>query len=120
MATNIVPYKIAIPSSDVDLLNQKLSSARIPDGAAEEGWERGPPLRTIRRLTNHWHEKFSWHGFEGRLNQLPNYEATVSVDGFDDIQVHFVHQKSKSPDAIPLLFVHGCKPDLDRVLDYMN
>ncbi|XXH01560.1 hypothetical protein Hte_007920 [Hypoxylon texense] len=48
-----------------------------------------------------------WRAFEKRINQLPNYEATVSVDGFDPFQVHFVHKKSSAPDAIPLLFLHG-------------
>ena len=38
---------------------------------------------------------------------LPNFHQPVSVDGFPELDIHFVHQKSQSLDAIPLLFVHG-------------
>ncbi|KAI1136025.1 alpha/beta-hydrolase [Hypoxylon sp. FL0543] len=107
MATNITPYKISIPPCDVDELNQKLSKARFPEVVDNGNWERGPPIQNIRRITNHWRESFSWPRFEEKLNQLPNYEATISVDGFEPFQLHFVHQKSPVPDAIPLVIFHG-------------
>jgi pimeloyl-ACP methyl ester carboxylesterase len=31
----------------------------------------------------------------------------ISVDGFDPVDMHFLHQKSDISGAIPLLFVHG-------------
>ncbi|KAI4751079.1 alpha/beta-hydrolase, partial [Aureobasidium sp. EXF-8846] len=41
------------------------------------------------------------------LNELPNFKTNVNVDGFGDIELHFLHQQSPAPDAVPLLFVHG-------------
>ncbi len=105
--SNIRPFEIAVPDSDIEELNQKLLRSRLPE-VAEDSWERGTPIKDIRRISKHWREVFSWRSFEKRLNQLPHFEATVSVDGFDPIQVHFIHQRSSAPNAIPLLFVHGC------------
>lgn len=44
---------------------------------------------------------------EAKLNELPNYQQKVRVEGFGDIELHYLHQPSESPVAIPLLFVHG-------------
>ncbi|KAI1460464.1 epoxide hydrolase 1 [Annulohypoxylon moriforme] len=104
--STIKPFKVAVPEEDIQKLNQKLLEARLPDGGPD-GWDRGTPLQDIKRISKYWLESFSWRSFEERLNQLPNFETTISVDGFDPIQVHFIHQRSSSPDAIPLLFVHG-------------
>jgi len=41
------------------------------------------------------------------MNELPQFETTVNVEGFGDIDMHFLHQKSEVKGAIPLLFVHG-------------
>lgn len=38
---------------------------------------------------------------------MPNYEVQVDVDGHGPVDMHFVHQKSEVPGAIPLLFIHG-------------
>ncbi|KAI0141734.1 alpha/beta-hydrolase [Xylariaceae sp. FL1272] len=100
------PFRIDVPSSEVEALNQKLKTSRIPD-LFEANWERGPPSKDIQRISKYWLEEFSWRSFEKRLNQLPQYEATVTVDGFDPFPVHFIHQRSKTADAIPLLLVHG-------------
>ncbi|OTB09273.1 hypothetical protein M426DRAFT_260586 [Hypoxylon sp. CI-4A] len=107
MATDIKPYEIKVSPSDVEDLNLRLLKARLPEDEPENDWERGPPIQDIRRIANYWHKSFSWARFEEKLNKLPNYEATISVDGFEPFQLHFLHQKSSSPDAIPLLFAHG-------------
>lgn len=103
----IRPFRIEVPSSEVEYLKQRLRSSRIPH-LFDAGWEYGPPVEDIKRISKYWAEEFSWQSFEERLNELPNYEAAIAVDGFDPCQVHFIHQRSDSPDAIPLLFVHGC------------
>lgn len=43
------------------------------------------------------------------LNQVPQFETEVEIEGFEVLDIHFVHQKSDVEGAIPLLFVHGCK-----------
>jgi hypothetical protein len=108
MATEIVQYKIAVAPSDVEKLNRKLTDSSLPDGESD-GWDRGTPVQDIRRIATYWHNSFKWSSFEERLNQLPNYEATISLGCFSTFKLHFVLQKSPVEDAIPLLFIHGCK-----------
>ncbi|KAI0186722.1 Alpha/Beta hydrolase protein [Astrocystis sublimbata] len=89
---SVRPFQIDVPSSDVEGLQQRLRSSRIPE-LFETSWERGPPSDDIKRIAKYWADEFNWRAFEKRLNELPQYEATVN--------------RSKSADAIPLLFVHG-------------
>lgn len=62
----------------------------------------------MKRLTDYWRNGFDWKKQEARLNQFPQFKTEVVVDGFEPLDMHFVHQKSDVPGAIPLLFVHGC------------
>ncbi|KAI1320902.1 Alpha/Beta hydrolase protein [Xylariaceae sp. FL0255] len=103
---NIRSFHIDIPSFEIEGLKSKLRTARIPELIGPD-WEYGPPTEDVKRISKYWVDEFSWRSFERRLNQLPQYEATVAISGFDPIQVHFVHQRSESRDAIPLLFIHG-------------
>lgn len=41
------------------------------------------------------------------MNELPNFKANVTIDGFGETELHFLHQLSPAQDAVPLLFVHG-------------
>lgn len=103
---SVRPYQIHVPTSEVEGLNQRLLNSRIPE-LFEQNWERGPPAEDIKRISEYWRDQFSWRAFEDRLNQLPQYETTITLSGFEPFQVHFIHQRSQSHDAIPLLFIHG-------------
>lgn len=113
MAPDIKPFKIAIPDSALASLKAKLSSASFPAGGdTTESWDYGVPLSDIKRLAAYWAEGFDWRAQEARLNEtLPQFTTNVEVDGFGEINMHFVHQRSKTPGSIPLLFCHGCKSD---------
>lgn len=99
-------HTIAVPEARLKDLNQRLSLATFPDELDEAGWDYGAPLKDVKRLTKYWVETFNWRQVESRLNELPNYQTSVTIDGFGDIELHFIHQPS-SPDAVPLLFCHG-------------
>ena len=71
------------------------------------GWDYGAPLADVKRLANYWKDGFDWRAQEAKLNDLPNFHRPIRADGFPELDIHYVHQKSNSPDAIPLLFVHG-------------
>lgn len=61
----------------------------------------------MKRFVDHWRNKFDWRAHEKKINELPNFEVTVDIDGFGPVDMHFLHQKSDVPGAIPLCFVHG-------------
>ena len=108
--TSEQPYRISIPDSELDFLHRKLEVFRFPDeqdGAAQ--WDYGAPLADVVRITSHWKDAFDWHKVETELNKLPMYTRDIDVDGFGTLNIHYVHQKSQLENAIPLLFVHGCR-----------
>lgn len=88
-------------------LQEKLALTNLPNELDGTGWEYGAPLIDIKRLVEHWKTRYDWRRHEASINKLPNFETPVQVEGFDSIDIHFVHQKSLHPNAIPLLFVHG-------------
>lgn len=104
------PYTIDVSEQALSKLHRKLADADFPDELdAQDQWPYGAPLSDVKRLAKYWNEGFDWRKAESKLNELPNYRKKVAVDGFGDVEVHFVHQKSEIEGAVPLLFVHGCE-----------
>lgn len=104
----IRPYQFVVPDSEIEKLQRKLEFATFPDELDEAGWDYGAPLNDVKRLVTYWKDQYRWRDAEAKINELPNYETTINVEGFDPLQIHFVHQRSSVKAAIPLLFVHGC------------
>lgn len=103
------PYKISVPQEKIENLKKKLALAEFPDELSEAAWDLGVPLADMKRLTKAW-AQWDWRQAEDQLNrELPQYHTSITVDGFDPLDVHFVWQKSDVKNAIPLLFAHGCK-----------
>lgn len=100
-------YTVSVPQHQLDRLRQKLALATLPDELEDSAWDYGTPLSEIKRLAAYWENGFDWRAQEARLNELPNYQRKVPVEGFGELDIHYVHQPSSAPNAIPLLFVHG-------------
>jgi pimeloyl-ACP methyl ester carboxylesterase len=101
------PYQIAISQEKVDELKVKLSQASIlPNELEAADWDLGVPLSDVRRIAKAW-ENWDWRQAEKRLNKIPQFHTGISVDGFGELDIHFVWQKSEVKNAIPLIFVHG-------------
>ncbi|KAH9056306.1 Alpha/Beta hydrolase protein [Lactarius vividus] len=100
-------FKIAVPDDALALLKRKLDDTRLPDEVSAAEWAYGAPLADIRRLVSRWKDGYDWRTHERKLNALPMFTRTIAVNGFGELSVHYVHQKSAAKGAIPLLFVHG-------------
>jgi Epoxide hydrolase N terminus len=53
-------------------------------------------------LAEYWKSSFPFKKIEDFLNQYKQYK--LPANGID---LHFLHEPSDNPDAIPLLFLHG-------------
>jgi len=67
----------------------------------------GIPLAQTRWLIERWKNSYDWRAHERELNKLPMFTRPIEVEGFGELNVHYVHQRSTVKGAIPLLFVHG-------------
>ncbi|CZT01177.1 related to epoxide hydrolase [Rhynchosporium agropyri] len=115
MTTAPEPYTIAIPQDKIDNLKTKLTQAEFPDELAASEWDLGVPLADMERLVRAWSE-FDWRQAEAKLNQVPQFHTPINVDGFGELDIHFVWQRSEVKNAIPLLFVHGWPGSFIEVL----
>lgn len=111
----VTPFKIDIPQEKLDRLKAKLAAADFPNELEGAGWDYGSPLADIKRITQYWRDSFDWRKAEAELNQMPQFKTTITLDGFDPIDLHFVYAKSPNPGAIPLLFCHGWPGSFDEV-----
>jgi microsomal epoxide hydrolase len=107
--SSVSPYTIAVPDAQLQQLHQKLEHATFPDELNASGWDMGVPLNEIKRLVAVWRDSFDWRAQENKLNeQFKHVIVKVGVDGFGELDIHAVHHRSQNPNAIPLLFIHGC------------
>lgn len=98
----IEPFQVEVPQETLDDLKDRLSRTRWPDEVQGAGWRYGANLEYMRRLAAYWGTVFDWRAQERRINSLANFRATV-----DDVQIHFIHERGKGPNPIPLLITHG-------------
>lgn len=99
---SVTPFRINVPEAALTDLKDRLARTRFPSEIDGAGWEYGTNLAYLKDLVTYWRTKYNWRDQERRLNQLPQF--TTSIDGVD---IHFVHQRSSRPDAVPLVFIHG-------------
>lgn len=102
------PYKLHISDAEIELLHKKLELVRFPDELEDAGREYGAPLADIQRLVARWKNGYDWRKAESEINKLPQFTRDIKVEGFSMLNIHYIHQKSSNPNAIPLVFVHGC------------
>ncbi|PPR05380.1 hypothetical protein CVT24_007994 [Panaeolus cyanescens] len=103
------PFKISVSDEELAQLKQRLNFTRLPDELEGVSWDYGVPLADVKRLVKKWaSDEYDWRKEEQKLNdELPQFTRDIEVDGFGALNVHYIHQKSTAPNAIPLLFVHG-------------
>lgn len=101
-AAAIRPFEAHIPDNILLDLKRRLAAARWPDQLPGTTWEYGADIKKVRELTDYWQTQYNWRDQEARINRFHQY--TTVIDGQ---QIHFIHERSPRPDAIPLLLIHG-------------
>ena len=100
--TAIRPFQIAVPDAVLDDLRARLVMARLPDQLDGVGWQYGTELEYLTELIEYWRDGFDWREQERRLNEFDQFKTVI-----DDLDIHFIHQRSPDADALPLIITHG-------------
>ncbi|WP_194818275.1 epoxide hydrolase family protein [Nocardia sp. XZ_19_385] len=100
--TNIEPFRIDIPQSDLDDLHARLANTRWPDELPGVGWTYGIPTSYVRELAEYWRTGYDWRAAEAARNTVPQFVTEI-----DGQRLHFAHVRSPEPDALPLVLIHG-------------
>lgn len=100
--TAIRPFRIAVPQAQLDDLNRRLEATRWPERETVSDASQGARLENIQALVAYWRTAYDWRKLEARINRYPQF--LTNIDGVD---IHFLHVRSKHPDAMPLIMTHG-------------
>lgn len=96
------PFRIAVPDEDLADLRDRLHRTRWPERECVPDWSQGVPLDYTRDLAAYWASEYDWRACEARLNSFDQF--VTQIDGLD---IHFIHQRSANPGALPLVITHG-------------
>ncbi len=96
------PFTVSIPQSEIDDLKRRLAGTRWPDPETVGDWSQGVRVENAKALVEYWEHGYDWRRLESELNRYPQF--LTEIDGLD---IHFIHVRSKNPDAMPLILTHG-------------
>ena len=96
------PFTVAISDSEIEDLKQRLARTRWPNPETVADWSQGVRSDNAKSLIDYWEREYDWRRFESELNRFPQF--LTAIDGLD---IHFIHVRSKNPNAMPLILTHG-------------
>jgi pimeloyl-ACP methyl ester carboxylesterase len=98
----IRPFKVNFPEARLDDLRKRITSTNWPERELVADATQGVQLATMQKLADYWAKTYDWRKCEAKLNALPQF--MTEIDGVD---IHFIHVRSKHPNAMPLIVTHG-------------
>jgi pimeloyl-ACP methyl ester carboxylesterase len=105
-------FTINVPADVLRDLDERLARTRWPDQLPGTAWSYGADTAYLRELVAYWQDDYDWRAQERALNRFEHYRAAI-----DDTRIHFVHMKSRDPNAIPVLLLHGWPSTFLQMLD---
>jgi pimeloyl-ACP methyl ester carboxylesterase len=100
--TAIRPFRVNVPEEQLVDLRRRIAATRWPDKETVADQSQGVQLATMRALARYWATDYDWRKCEAKLNALPQFVTTI-----DGVDIHFIHVRSKHPNALPIIITHG-------------
>ncbi len=95
------PFQLDVDPEMLDDLDRRLSSTRYAEASSGEPWANGMPPAELRRLVEHWRDRFDWPAIVSRLNAVSQF--TADVDGGS---LHWAEYAGR-PGAPTIVVTHG-------------
>ena len=100
--TAIRPFRVNMPEADLADLKRRLAATRWPDKETVADQSQGAQLAKLQELVRYWGTDYDWRKAEAKLNAFPQFMTTI-----DGVDIHFIHVRSRHPNAMPLIVTHG-------------
>ena len=110
----IRPFRVDIKEDVLTDLRERLKRTRWPDEIPGSGWDYGSNLAYVKELVDYWIEEFDWRKQEEVINGYSQF-----IDEVDGLDVHYIHERGKGPDPLPLLLIHGWPGSIVEFLDFI-
>jgi len=98
----IRPFHVSIPDEALTDLKRRIAATQWPDRELVADSTQGVQLATMKKLAGYWAKDYDWRKTEAKLNSYPQF--ITNIDGLD---IHFIHVRSKNPNALPVIITHG-------------
>jgi len=98
----IRPFHVNFPKAALDDLRRRIAATRWPEHETVTDQSQGVQLATMKKLASYWQTDYDWRKAEAKLNGLPQF--VTKIDGLD---IHFIHVRSRHPNAVPIIITHG-------------
>ena len=110
-------FQVKISPDDVERLFDKIKDTRYPksDIVPDAGEDYGVPTKWMLDTLDYWHRHFAWEPAQNAINRFDHFTT-----GIEDLNIHFIHQKSSQPDAIPILLIHGWPGSFHEFSEVIN
>ena len=108
----IRPFRVSIPEKDLLDLRRRIAATRWPTKELVGDRSQGVQLATLKELARYWGTEYDWRKTEARLNAYPQFVTTI-----DGVDIHFIHVKSRHPNAMPLIMTHGWPGSVIELLE---
>lgn len=70
-------------------------------------WSLGIDYNYLLELKQRFANEWEWTRLEKEVNRFSHFLVDYATTEGDELQFHFLHQRSERADAIPLLLLHG-------------
>jgi pimeloyl-ACP methyl ester carboxylesterase len=97
----IRPFRVKFPDEALADLRRRIAATQWPERELVPDATQGVQFATMKKLAEYW-AKYDWRKTEAKLNSYPQF--VTNIDGVD---IHFIHVKSKNPNALPVIVTHG-------------
>jgi pimeloyl-ACP methyl ester carboxylesterase len=111
----IRPFRVNVPNTDLAELKRRLAATRWPTKELVEDRSQGVQLATLKALVRYWATDYDWRKAEAKLNAFPQF--MTKIDGVD---IHFIHVKSRHPNALPVIITHGWPGSVFELLEVIG
>jgi pimeloyl-ACP methyl ester carboxylesterase len=98
----IRPFHFTATQEQLADLRRRVLATQWPERELVSDATQGVQLATMQKLAQYWATDYDWRKCEARLNALPQF--VTNIDGLD---IHFIHVRSKNPNALPVIITHG-------------
>jgi pimeloyl-ACP methyl ester carboxylesterase len=100
--SEIRPFHVHFSDEALADLRRRVGATKWPTKELVSDASQGVQLATVKALAHYWMTDYNWRKCEAKLNAVPQF--ITNIDGVD---IHFIHVRSKNPNALPIIITHG-------------
>jgi hypothetical protein len=100
--SSLRPFIAEFPQDEITELRRRITATRWPERETVTDASQGVKLATIQKIARYWGTDYDWRKCESKLQALPQFMTEI-----DELDIHFIHVRSKHENALPLIVTHG-------------